>query len=397
MTRFSFFHYSLRTEEKTSFDDARLDATRQFSSSINKYFNNFKYFYIRHYHRHFPSFSTSNPANWSIEDVREWLIQNGLNSSIDLICYQHRMNGQRLMNLSENDVLQLNVRCSNQNLWEHIKKLQHFYSSNYRLWTQKTSTSPSFFVPSLSQPPIALRTLGPSPTIQSAPTSLTIPPISKPSLQMTNSSSSTGSSSSSSGSSYTALLINQNPHTSSTILPTQQLQNSYQNATVNTNQSATPTTVLLERSPLNVSRVPNPQHSQRRSLSQSLSASVTSVNILPTSTNPQVTSTLLNNYRTPTDEIEDQLLIDCCCFGTMRADRRKTLSAFLLALCTLYFCSFIITIVDERLPDPKKFPPLPDLVLDNVKQIPWAFAVTEKIIVIEMATLISILVLHRHR
>jgi len=262
---------------------------------------------------------------------------------------------------------------------------------------KKTSTSPSFFVPSLSQPPIALRTLGPSPTIQSAPTSLTIPPISKPSLQMTNSSSSTGSSSSSSGSSYTALLINQNPHTSSTILPTQQLQNSYQNATVNTNQSATPTTILLERSPLNVSRVPNPQHSQRRSLSQSLSASVTSVNILPTSTNPQVTSTLLNNYRTPTDEIEDQLLIDCCCFGTMRADRRKTLSAFLLALCTLYFCSFIITIVDERLPDPKKFPPLPDLVLDNVKQIPWAFAVTEKIIVIEMATLISILVLHRHR
>lgn len=343
----------------------------------------------------FPSFSTSNPANWSIEDVREWLIQNDLNSSIDLICNQHRMNGQRLMNLNETDVLQLNIRCSNQKLWEHIKKLQHFYSSNYRLWTQKTSTSPAYFVPSLSQPPIALRTLAPSPTIQSAPTSLTIPPISKPSLQMTSSSSSTGSSSS--GSSYTALLINQNPHTSSTILPTQQLQNSYQNATVNTNQSTTPTTILLERSPLNVSRAPNPQHSQRRSLSQSLSASVTSVNILPTSNNPQVTSTLLNNYRTPTDEIEDQLLIDCCCFGTMRADRKKTLSAFLLALCTLYFCSFIITIVDERLPDPKKFPPLPDLVLDNVKQIPWAFAVTEKIIVIEMATLISILVLHRHR
>jgi hypothetical protein len=101
-------------------------------------------------------------------------------------------------------------------------------------------------------------------------------------------------------------------------------------------------------------------------------------------------------YTSP-DRIEDQLTTTCCFISSIRSDRKKTLSAFFLALITVYFCSFIITIVDERLPDPKNFPPLPDLILDNIKQIPWAFAVTEKLIVIEMLTLMTVILLHRHR
>ncbi|CAF1578665.1 unnamed protein product [Rotaria magnacalcarata] len=100
---------------------------------------------------------------------------------------------------------------------------------------------------------------------------------------------------------------------------------------------------------------------------------------------------------TSSNEIEDQPFTHCCFVTSIRSDRKKTLLAFLLAFMTILFSSFIITIVDERIPDPKSFPPLPDLILDNIQQIPWAFAVTEKLILIEMATLIIVILAHRHR
>jgi hypothetical protein len=326
------------------------------------------------------------------------------------------MNGQRLMNLKDNDVLQLKGTTKNHELWEQIKKLQQFYSSNYRLWVQRQPitqpqqqqtipmTASSYFAPAIQQAPIALRTLQPSSVIQSKPSCLTIPPLSiqpttattittLPSSSSSSSSSSTTASSSTSSSSHTTLLINQfqNP---------QQHQQHQRNpsfpTSMNTTQTVTPT-ALLERSPLTVTRSASDQQHQRRSLSHSLSNSNTSINILPTSAIQRPTNTLLNIHRTPADQIEDQPMTDCCCIGSIRADRKKTLFACLLALCTLYFCSFVITIVDERLPDPKDFPPLPDLILDNVKQIPWAFSVTEKIILIEILTLITIIALHQHR
>ncbi|CAF4443676.1 unnamed protein product, partial [Adineta steineri] len=92
-----------------------------------------------------------------------------------------------------------------------------------------------------------------------------------------------------------------------------------------------------------------------------------------------------SNY-TSYDNIEDPLITNCCLLTSIRSDKKKTLSALFLVVISVYFCSFIITIVDERLPDPKTFPPLPDLILENIEQIPWAFAVTEKLIVIEITT-----------
>lgn len=97
------------------------------------------------------------------------------------------------------------------------------------------------------------------------------------------------------------------------------------------------------------------------------------------------------------NQIEDRPITKCCFIASIRSDRKKTLLAFLLALMTILFSSFIITIVDERIPDPKNIPPLPDLILDNIDQIPWAFAVTEKLILIEMTTLLIVILLHRHR
>lgn len=100
---------------------------------------------------------------------------------------------------------------------------------------------------------------------------------------------------------------------------------------------------------------------------------------------------------TACEQIEDQLATNCCLVTSMRSDRKKTLFAFLMVLATIYFCALTITIVDERLPDPKSFPPLPDLILENIEEIPWAFAVTEKIIVLKMTTLATVIALHRHR
>ena len=97
------------------------------------------------------------------------------------------------------------------------------------------------------------------------------------------------------------------------------------------------------------------------------------------------------------EEIEDQPITRCCSMLIIRSDRKKTFFAFLLAFSTVYFCSFIVTIVDERLPNPKYFPPLPDLILDNIQQIPWAFAVTEKLIITEISILVLVLAFHRYR
>jgi hypothetical protein len=119
---------------------------------------------------------------------------------------------------------------------------------------------------------------------------------------------------------------------------------------------------------------------------------------------PQATTVLIEQHsaihspcQRPCEQIEDYTMTTCCFFISIRSDRKKTFLAFLLALSAVYICSFVITIVDERLPDPKDFPPLPDLILDNIQQIPWAFGVTEKIILIKMFVLSIIVVLHRHR
>ncbi|UJR28529.1 hypothetical protein I4U23_009766 [Adineta vaga] len=368
-----------------------------------------------------PPLSTTNPSTWTIEQVKEWLIKCDLEDCIDLICSQHRMNGQRLMNLKEEDVLNLKGTTKSNELWLQIKQLQQFYSSNYHIWTQRQSslhqrqfqqslpmTASSYFTPPPLQAPIPLRPLSPliqvRPTTSrvSAPSSSAVAAAAVPIMPTTQSSASASSSSSSLSSIASHTTVQMNPNQQEDHHHQQLHQNFSTITSTNTNQTqtATPTTILIERAPLTMTRSTNNQQNHRRSSSHSMSTSNTSVNILPpssTSTAQRITNPLLNPHRTPADQIEDQPITGCCFVGSIRSDRKKTLSACLLALSTVYFCSFIITIVDERLPDPKNFPPLPDLILDNVKQIPWAFSVTEKIILIEVLTLIMILVLHRHR
>lgn len=75
----------------------------------------------------------------------------------------------------------------------------------------------------------------------------------------------------------------------------------------------------------------------------------------------------------------------------------KTALSFIYVFLVFLVTSFIMTIVHDRVPDPQKYPPLPDLFLDNLPYIPWAFEVCEMVGVILFSIWAGILFFHKHR
>ncbi|KAF6771816.1 hypothetical protein AHF37_09516 [Paragonimus kellicotti] len=71
----------------------------------------------------------------------------------------------------------------------------------------------------------------------------------------------------------------------------------------------------------------------------------------------------------------------------------SALYAFIVAGIT----AFVMVIAHERLPDMSKYPPLPDLLLDNLPHITWAFKAAEWVGVLLMFMWIIILFFHRYR
>ncbi|CAJ0575798.1 unnamed protein product, partial [Mesorhabditis spiculigera] len=71
--------------------------------------------------------------------------------------------------------------------------------------------------------------------------------------------------------------------------------------------------------------------------------------------------------------------------------------AFIYCLGSLLITAFVMVIVHDRVPDMKTYPPLPDIVLDNLPLIPWAFDMAEMIGLVLCTIWGCVLLFHKHR
>lgn len=83
--------------------------------------------------------------------------------------------------------------------------------------------------------------------------------------------------------------------------------------------------------------------------------------------------------------------------GRLDPEVWKTVISAVYVFFVFGFTSFVMVIVHERVPDMRTYPPLPDIFLDSVPRIPWAFAMAEACGVILCYMLLLILLLHKHR
>nr|XP_006630320.1 PREDICTED: sphingomyelin synthase-related protein 1 [Lepisosteus oculatus] len=75
----------------------------------------------------------------------------------------------------------------------------------------------------------------------------------------------------------------------------------------------------------------------------------------------------------------------------------KTVLSCVYVVFVFGFTSFVMVIVHERVPDMRTYPPLPDIFLDSVPRIPWAFAMAEACGVVLCNIWLLVLLLHKHR
>ncbi|GAB0096194.1 Sphingomyelin synthase-related 1 [Sergentomyia squamirostris] len=75
----------------------------------------------------------------------------------------------------------------------------------------------------------------------------------------------------------------------------------------------------------------------------------------------------------------------------------KTVLSLGYAFLVTWITSFVMVVVHERVPDMKKWPPLPDIFLDNVPHIPWAFHMCEITGTFLFCIWACVIFVHRHR
>ncbi|KAJ0005122.1 hypothetical protein NQD34_011336 [Periophthalmus magnuspinnatus] len=83
--------------------------------------------------------------------------------------------------------------------------------------------------------------------------------------------------------------------------------------------------------------------------------------------------------------------------GRLDPEVWKTVVSCVYVFLVFGFTSFVMVIVHERVPDMRTYPPLPDIFLDSVPRIPWAFAMAEACGLILCYMFLLILLLHKHR
>lgn len=75
----------------------------------------------------------------------------------------------------------------------------------------------------------------------------------------------------------------------------------------------------------------------------------------------------------------------------------KAFLSFCYVVTVTWITAFVMVIVHDRVPDMKKYPPLPDIFLDNVPHIPWAFDMCEITGTLLFTVWCAVLILHKHR
>lgn len=75
----------------------------------------------------------------------------------------------------------------------------------------------------------------------------------------------------------------------------------------------------------------------------------------------------------------------------------KAFLSFCYVVFVTWITAFVMVIVHDRVPDMKKYPPLPDIFLDNVPHIPWAFDMCEVTGTVMMILWLMVLFFHKHR
>uniref|UniRef100_A0A8C7NSR6 Sphingomyelin synthase-related protein 1 n=1 Tax=Oncorhynchus mykiss TaxID=8022 RepID=A0A8C7NSR6_ONCMY len=94
--------------------------------------------------------------------------------------------------------------------------------------------------------------------------------------------------------------------------------------------------------------------------------------------------------------------VDCgvsgkCLLGRLDPELWKTVVSSVYVMLVFGFTSFVMVIVHDRVPDMTIYPPLPDIFLDSVPRIPWAFAMAEACGLILVYIFLLVLLLHKHR
>lgn len=87
----------------------------------------------------------------------------------------------------------------------------------------------------------------------------------------------------------------------------------------------------------------------------------------------------------------------CCVGGSCSYDMTRVVFSAFYLLCVWFITAYVMAVVHDRVPDKTTYPPLPDLVLDNLPHIPWAFEMAEMMIMTLSAIFFCIALFHRHR
>lgn len=78
-------------------------------------------------------------------------------------------------------------------------------------------------------------------------------------------------------------------------------------------------------------------------------------------------------------------------------EKSKALLALMYVVAVTWITAFVMVIVHDRVPDMQRYPPLPDIFLDNVPLIPWAFDMCEVTGTILFTMWLILLLFHKHR